>query len=172
MSSLWINSCSTDKVFSQFYERGREHWEAAVIELGTQMQISASWLGALNWGALWTQQNIQGPLTHPTANMGSLVRRLRLIGMSETPKGEVLLIFFCKVKRKFPLDCNLQLPRLHPQTLFLPVLGSAESVQIHIVSWLPKAWREEKKLLCKWLVPHSCLQSIFTVAEMMSKRKQ
>ena len=172
MSSLWINLCSTDKVFSQFCERGREHWEAVVIKLGTQMQIGASWLGALNWGTLWTQKNVQGPLTHPAANAGSLVRCLQLIGMSETPKGEVLLIFFTKVRRKFPLDCNLQMPTLYPQTLFLPVLGSAESVQPHVTSQLPKAWGEDKKLSCRWLVPYSCLQSAFTAAEMMCKRKQ
>lgn len=96
--------------------RGREHWEAAVIELGTQMEIWASWLGAFNRGSLWTQQNTQGALTHPTASTGSVVRYLQLIGTSETPKGEVLLIFFSRSKGNFHLivtckrqDCTLKL---------------------------------------------------------------
>ena len=59
--------------------------------------------------ALWTQQNIQGPLTRPTASTGPLIRCLQLTGMSETPEGEVLLIFFSTVKKKLPLDCDLQI---------------------------------------------------------------
>lgn len=116
MSSLWINLCSTDEVFSQFYERGREHWEAAVIKLGTQVLHVRKPRSASNWGMPWTQQNVQGPLTHPTANTHSSVRCLQLIGMSETPKGEVLLIFFPRSKGNFHLtvtckcqDCTLKL---------------------------------------------------------------
>ena len=160
------------KCFLGFVREGGSTGRLWWLNWGLRCRSELPDLGALNWGTLWTQKNVQGPLTHPTANAGSLVRCLQLIGMSETPKGEVLLIFFTKVRRKFPLDCNLQMPTLYPQTLFLPALGSAESVQLHVTSQLPKAWGEDKKLSCRWLVPYSCLQSAFTAAEMMCKREQ
>lgn len=158
VSSLWINSCSTDKVFCQFYEGGR----AEVIKLGTQMQTWASWLGALSWGTLRTQQDIQGPLTHPTVKTGAWVRCLQLIGMSGTPRGKILRIFFSKVKRKFPLDCNLQMPKLHPQTIPASVGKCRECSATHHVStsrdttW---GWKADLQTACAALLLAKCFHS-------------
>lgn len=125
------------------------------------MQIWASWVWALNWSSLWTQQNIQGSWTHPAANTGSLGRCLQLINMSETLNGEVLLVVFSKVKRKFPFNCKLQMGSLHPQTLLLPVFGSEQTVQLHVTSHHPKAPCEAKKLPCQWLSPTILLTKCF-----------
>lgn len=95
--------------------RGREHWEVAVIKLGTQMQTWASWLGALNWGMLWTQRNIQGPLTHPTVMALWLdaydwlvclkLQRVKYFSSSSPrSKGNFHSIVTCKCQ-----DCNLKL---------------------------------------------------------------
>lgn len=171
MSSLWINLRSTDKVFSQFYERGREHWEAAVIKLGTQMQIWASWHGAVNWGTLWTQKNIQRPFIHPIANTGSSVRCLQLTGTSETPKGEVLLIFFSTSKGNvhWIVTCQCQDCTLKLYSCLCWEVQRVFSYRPHLS--FPRH-DEDKKLPCKWLVPHTNLQSAFTAAEMMCKRRQ
>lgn len=135
------------------------------------MQIGLSWLGALNWGVLWTQQNIQGPLTHPTVNTGFLVTCLQLIGTSQTPKGEVLHLLQGQ-KEIFHLivTCKCQDWTLKLYSCLCWEVQRAFSYKSPLS--FPKAGCEDKKLSCKWLVPYFCLQSAFTAAEMMCKRKQ
>lgn len=105
MSSVWIICV----LFSEFCERGREHWEAAVIKLGVRVR------SGLHRGTQWAQQNTQRP-NNSSYKHGSLVRCLQLIRLK--------LQRVKPFSSPLPNGCNLQMPGLHPQSLSLPVLGS------------------------------------------------
>lgn len=137
VSWLWISlECV---LFSEFSERGREDWEAAGNKLGVRVR---SGLGSLQWGTLRAQQNTQG-LSSSSCNHRPF-GELPTADMSETPKGQAFLIFFTRVKN----GCNLQMPGLPPQWLYLPALGSFPRWGVRLKAFLQRACATI--LLAKW----------------------
>lgn len=137
VSWFWISlECV---LFSEFSERGREDWEAAGNKLGVRVR---SGLGSLQWGTLRAQQNTQG-LSSSSCNHRPF-GELPTADMSETPKGQAFLIFFTRVKN----GCNLQMPGLPPQWLYLPALGSFPRWGVRLKAFLQRACATI--LLAKW----------------------